>query len=106
VVLQVGIFSRIIAASALTSALPVPADRGSYMSISSSLQPVSGGIASLIAGVVVVQLPSGVLQHFDRLGYILVGTTLVSLVLMIRVDRRIVSEQGPGEIDTAAVVAK
>lgn len=105
VVLQVGIFSRIIAASALTSALPAPADRGAYMAVSSSLQQVSGGIASLIAGLVVVQLPSGTLQHFDWLGYILVGTTLVTLVLMIRVDRRVatLAQTRPGA--TVAVAA-
>jgi predicted MFS family arabinose efflux permease len=109
VVLQIGIFSRIIAASALTSALPDPADRGSYMSISSSLQQVSGGVASLVAGLVVVQQPSGVLQHFDWLGDILVGTTLVTLLLMLRVDRRVAAggrtvalAAGAGATDGAA----
>ncbi len=105
VVLQIGIFSRIIASSALTSGLPAPADRGSYMSISSSLQQVSGGVASLIAGLVVVQSSSGALQHFEWLGYILVGTTLVTLVLMIRVDRRVTANQRPVPPGAGAVAA-
>jgi predicted MFS family arabinose efflux permease len=91
VVLQIGIFSRIISSSALMSALPKPADRGSYMSISSSLQQVSGGLAAVIAGLIVVQIPGGPLLHFDTLGYILVCTTLISLGLMYLINRKIAS---------------
>src|SRR6202041_2890204 len=89
VLLQVGIFSRMISASALMSALPKPADRGSYMSISSSLQQVSGGVAAIVAGLIVVQTPEGPLLHFDTVGYVLVCTTLLSLALMYLIDRRI-----------------
>lgn len=105
VLLQIGIFSRIISASALMSALPEPSDRGAYMSISSSLQQVSGGIAAVVAGLIVVQAPGGELLHFDILGYVLVCTTLVTLTLMYFIDRRIrgaSSGQGQGE----PVVAK
>jgi MFS family permease len=89
ILLQIGIFSRIISSSALLSGLPQAADRGAYMSISSSLQQVSGGVASVVAGLVVVEAPGGELLHFDLLGYVLVCTTLASLTLMYFVDRRI-----------------
>jgi predicted MFS family arabinose efflux permease len=89
VVLQVGIFSRMISASALMSALPKPADRGSYMSISSSLQQVSGGVAAIVAGLIVVQTPEGSLLHFDTVGYVLVCTTLASLTMMYFINRRV-----------------
>jgi len=93
VLMQVGIFSRIISSSALLSALPQPADRGSYMSISSSLQQVAGGVASVIAGMIVVEAPNGELLHFDILGYVLVCTTLVSVVFMYVVGRKIGGER-------------
>jgi predicted MFS family arabinose efflux permease len=89
VLLQIGIFSRMIPSSALMSALPAPADRGAYMSISSSLQQMSGGLAAVISGLIVVQAPEGRLLHFDTVGYVLVCTTLVSLGLMRLVSRRI-----------------
>jgi len=94
VLMQVGIFSRIISSSALLSALPQPADRGSYMSISSSLQQVAGGVASVIAGMIVVEAPNGELLHFDILGYLLVCTTLVSVAFMYFVGRKIDGERG------------
>jgi predicted MFS family arabinose efflux permease len=87
VLLQIGIFSRIISSSALTSALPGPADRGAYMSISSSLQQISGGVASVIGGLIVVQAADGTLLHFDVLGYLLVCSTLACLFLMYFIDR-------------------
>jgi predicted MFS family arabinose efflux permease len=89
VLLQIGIFSRMISASALMSALPRPSDRGSYMSISSSLQQVSGGVAAVVAGLIVVQTPAGPLLHFDTVGYVLVCTTLLSLAMMYLIDRKI-----------------
>jgi predicted MFS family arabinose efflux permease len=89
VLLQIGIFSRMISASALTSALPDPGDRGSYMSVSSSLQQAAGGVAAMLAGMIVVQTPAGTLLHFDALGYVLICTTLISLTLMYFIDRRV-----------------
>jgi MFS family permease len=93
VLLQVGIFSRIISSSALMSALPEPADRGSYMAISSSLQQVAGGIASVVSGSIVSEAPSGELVHFDILGYVLVVTTGITLTLMYFIDRRLRGER-------------
>jgi predicted MFS family arabinose efflux permease len=88
-VLQVGIFSRMISASALMSALPAPADRGSYMSISSSLQQVAGGVASVFSGMLVEEGAGGRLLHFDRVGYVLICTTLITLTLMFFINRKI-----------------
>ncbi|MGB6308570.1 MAG: MFS transporter [Steroidobacteraceae bacterium] len=102
VLLQIGIFSRMISASALMSALPRAADRGSYMSISSSLQQVSGGFAAVVAGLIVVQSPAGPLLHFDTLGYVLVCTTLITLSLMYLIDRRI---RGMNPLPAAAAKA-
>jgi predicted MFS family arabinose efflux permease len=88
-ILNVGIFSRMIASSALISAVPTSADRGSYMSISSSLQQVAGGFASAIGGLIAVQTKEGPLLHFDVLGYVLVVTTLITLTMMYFINRRI-----------------
>jgi predicted MFS family arabinose efflux permease len=82
VLMFVGIFSRMVPSQALMSAIPEKTKRGSFNAVNASVQQISGGIASIIAGVIVEQGPSGDLQHFDRLGYIVVATTLVSLGLM------------------------
>ena len=101
--LQIGIFARMISSSALMSALPKPADRGAYMSISSSLQQVSGGLAAMLGGVLVKQLDGGRLLHFDMLGDVLVCTTLASFVLMHFINRRVmgaVAEASPQPLES------
>jgi predicted MFS family arabinose efflux permease len=89
VLLFVGIFSRIIPSQALLSAIPEITKRGSFNAISASLQQFAGGIASLIAGAVIVQEPSGHLLRFGWLGDIVIGTTLTSLVLMYLIHKRV-----------------
>jgi predicted MFS family arabinose efflux permease len=89
VLMFVGIFSRMIPSQALISAIPEMTKRGSFNAVSASVQQLSGGIASVIAGGVVAQGPGGNLQHFDQLGYIVVGTTLVSLGLMYFVQKAV-----------------
>jgi predicted MFS family arabinose efflux permease len=89
VLMFVGIFSRMIPSRALMSAIPEPTKRGSFNAISASLQQISGGIASVVAGAIVTQGANGNLQHFDHLGYIVVGTTLLSLVLMYFIDKAV-----------------
>lgn len=87
VVMFVGIFSRMIPSQTLMSVIPAPANRGAFMSLSSSLQQVAGGIASVIAGLIVTQGPDGILQHFEVLGYVLVSTTAVTMILMWTIYR-------------------
>jgi len=89
VLLFVGIFSRMIPSQALMSAIPEASKRGSFNAVSASVQQVSGGIASIIAGIVVAQSPAGDLQRFDLLGYVVVATTLLSLGLMYFIQRAV-----------------
>lgn len=85
--LFIAITSRIISASALVSALPSPADRGSYMAVSNSIQQLAGGLAAAIAGLIVVQDQSGRLQHYDLLGYVFTAATVITAIMMHLIDR-------------------
>jgi len=89
VVLFVGISSRMISASALMTAIPQPQDRGAFMSINSSVQQIAGGVAAYVAGMLVVQSKAGPILHYNRLGYVVVGSMLVAVALMYMIDRHI-----------------
>ncbi|HKD46922.1 MAG TPA: MFS transporter [Rhizomicrobium sp.] len=82
VLLFLGIFSRMVPAQALLSAVPDVTKRGAFNAINASLQQFSGGISAAIAGAVIVQQPGGPLKHFNWLGYIVMAVSLVALVLM------------------------
>lgn len=88
-VMFIGIFSRMIPSQALMSAIPAPENRGSFMAVGSSLQQLAGGFAALISGFIVVQNSDGFIEHFDTLGYILVGTSLASAIAMYFISSRV-----------------
>jgi hypothetical protein len=94
VLLFVGIFSRMIPAQSLMSAVPDISKRGAFNAIGASLQQFSGGIASVIAGTIIVQNDGGPLQHFNWLGYIVMTTAVISLMLMRAIHRQ-VNKTGP-----------
>jgi len=87
VLMFVGIFSRMIPSQTLMSVIPEASSRGAFMSVSSSLQQVAGGFASILAGLIVVERPDGVLDHFEVVGYVVLGTALVTLFMMWRIYR-------------------
>jgi predicted MFS family arabinose efflux permease len=86
VILFAGINARMISASALISAIPALPDRGAFMSINASIQQISGGIASFIAGLIVIQSPSGILERYDLLGYVVIGSMVVATGLIYWLD--------------------
>jgi len=87
ILLYIGISSRMISSSALMTAVPEPQDRGAFMSINASVQQIAGGIAAAIAGFIVVQTKTGVLLHYNRLGYVVIGTMTITLVMMYFLNR-------------------
>ncbi|HWT54176.1 MAG TPA: MFS transporter [Rhodocyclaceae bacterium] len=89
VVLFTGIFSRMIPFQALSSAVPDVNQRGAYNAISASIQQLSGGLASVIAGHIVEIGADGKLHNFDVIGYVVVGTSLVCLFLVWRLDQSV-----------------
>ncbi len=88
-VLFLAITCRMISASALISAVPDLADRGAFMSVNASLQQFSGGVASSLAGVIVVQAADGHLQRYDTLGYVVTGVMSLTIALMYPINRAI-----------------
>lgn len=85
-------FSRLIPAQALTSAVPTPADRGAFMAVSSSLQQVFGGMASLTTGLIVSQASDGRILNFHVLGYIVCVVILATYAMMYFVHRRLTEQ--------------
>jgi predicted MFS family arabinose efflux permease len=90
-VLFIGIFSRLIPFQAMVVGVPEASRRGAFNAVSAAIQQLSGGVASLITGHIVVFGDDGRLQHFDTVGYILVATTVVAGFLAWRVHRGLVN---------------
>lgn len=94
VLMMIGIMSRMIPSMALTSSLPQMNDRGAFMSISSSLQQIAGGIAAAIGGMIVVQKDKfSPLEHYDRLGYVILVISVFSVFMIYRVSKLIKAQE-------------
>jgi predicted MFS family arabinose efflux permease len=89
VILFAGIFSRMIPAQALISAVPEPAKRGAFNAVSASLQQFAGAVSAAVAGWLIVQAPNGSLAHFDWLGYLVMGIALLTVALMYLVHKQV-----------------
>jgi predicted MFS family arabinose efflux permease len=98
VLMFVGIFSRMIPSQALMSAIPDPSQRGSFSAVSASVQQLSGGLGSVLAAAIIAQAPDGSLIHFDGLGYIVVTTSIVSLIAMYFVQKSVARQTGKGVV--------
>lgn len=77
-----GVSSRMISSQALLSAVPDAKDRGAFMSINSSVQQVSGGIATMVAGLIIVQSGSGKLENYPLLGMVVSGLMVMTIFMM------------------------
>ena len=80
ILLFMGISSRMIPSSTLTSAIPNVQDRGAFMSINSSLQQIAGGISTMLAGLIIVQkTKDSPLENYPILG--LIGSFFIILTI-------------------------
>jgi predicted MFS family arabinose efflux permease len=94
-----GVTARIISGQAIMSAVPDPAHRGSFMAVNTALSQAAGGVGALIAGMIVVQQPSGALAHYDILGYVVISSMLLVVVMLRPIERAVVAQaqaRGPG----------
>ena len=89
VLMFIGIFSRMIPYQALAAAVPTLAKRGSFNAISAAIQQLAGGLAAVVAGHLVSTGADGKLLGFENVGYVLVATTFVAVLLVRQVDKEI-----------------
>ena len=88
VLLFSGVSSRMISSQALISTIPAPHSRGSFMSISSSLQQLSGGVGAAVAGWIIVAPEHGPLQHMTTVGFLIAMASVITMVMMAALARR------------------
>ncbi len=91
--MMVAIMGRIVPATTLVSAIPDMQDRGAFMSINSSLQQLSGGVAAAFAGTIIVQeTTTSPLKHYDTLALIASIVVFISMFLIYNVSKVIASK--------------
>ncbi|MEJ6980431.1 MFS transporter [Pedobacter sp. P351] len=80
---------RMIPAQAMISNVVASERRGSFMSINSSVQQIFVGIASVMAGLIVIKTPTNAILHYEITGYISIIITLLSIFFVSRLNTRL-----------------
>ncbi|PTN11955.1 MFS transporter [Nitrosomonas aestuarii] len=75
---------RIIPLMALVAACVRPHLRGSFMTFHMSIQQLSAGLGSLLAGSMMVMTVHGEMLHFDTVGMIAAVITVIGILLVTR----------------------
>ena len=82
------ISGRMIPANTIISAVVNPKQRAGFMSLNSAAQSLASGSSAIIAGSIIHQANEyAPLEHYNWVGYIAVGFTLISLWIVRRIKK-------------------
>lgn len=73
---------RIVPAFAIITSTVEPSLRGSFMSVTSCVQQLASGLASLLAGFLIYETSTKALVNYNLVGLIAVGASLISVFLV------------------------
>lgn len=79
---------RFIPAQAMISNVVPLERRGSFMSFNSSVQQIFVGLASVLAGLIVLKMPDNSIQNYEITGYLSMGLILLSILIATMLDRK------------------
>ncbi|MET0462266.1 MAG: MFS transporter [Chitinophagaceae bacterium] len=80
---------RALTAQAMISEVVPPEQRGSFMSFNGCVQQIGTGLASLLAGFIVYDDPSGKIYRYEWLGYISIFVLVITIVMARMTFRKI-----------------
>lgn len=72
---------RMIPAMTMITSTVKPANRGSFMSINSSVQQLSASLASFIAGTIIMENTDGKIEHYNIVGYIAIVAGIIAIFI-------------------------
>lgn len=85
---MVCVSGRFIPALALTSMVIPPERRGRFMSIDVSMRQTGSGLAALVSGSMLGHDSAGRLLHYNRVGYLAAGATVLAIAIAWCLERR------------------
>ncbi len=80
---------RFIPAQAMISHVVPPERRGSFMSFNSSVQQMFVGLASILAGLIVIKMPDNRIEHYEVTGYLSIAIILCSIFIATMLNKKL-----------------
>lgn len=83
---------RMIPANTITTSVVNPEYRAGFMSLNSSAMSIASGSSAALAGAILEKSTTGELVYYERVGYVAIGATFLSLLLVRHLKK--LSQQG------------
>lgn len=80
----IGFGARFVPAMSLITSSVRPKQRGSFMSFNASIQQMAAGLSAFLSGLIIEKTTAGTLLHFDQIGYLAAGATLLCIFIIRR----------------------
>ncbi|MBR9923333.1 MAG: MFS transporter [Bacteroidetes bacterium] len=87
--LLLGNNARSISSSALGTVVPEIEDRGAFMAVDAAMQLAIGGVAAMIAGLIVFQSEEGMINNFPTLGIVVISLMILTSGVMYAINRMV-----------------
>lgn len=79
--------ARFVPAMSLITSSVEPRQRGSFMSINSSVQQLASGLAAFTSGLIVQKAANGQLMHFNLVGILAAVATVISIFVILKLKQ-------------------
>lgn len=77
--------NRGVPANTLISQTALPHQRGGFMSLTSSVQQLSSGLASYFGGLLIAEGPNQTILHYEHVGYLAAAASLIAIPVAMMV---------------------
>lgn len=81
--------ARSISSSALGTVVPEVEDRGAFMAVDAAMQLAIGGMAAMIAGLIVFQSEDGMINNFPTLGLVVISLMVLTSGFIYVINRMV-----------------
>jgi MFS transporter, DHA1 family, inner membrane transport protein len=78
--------------AAIITSTVEPQSRGGFMSLNSALQQLGAALCAFVGGAIISNAPDGKLVHYERVGYVAIGMTV--LAFLIGYGVKVIGEKG------------
>jgi predicted MFS family arabinose efflux permease len=95
IVFMVAMSFRNVSMNTLTSKVPAPHQRASFMSIQSAVQHIASALAAFLSSELLYVLPNGKLEGMTLVAWISISLTLLLPVLMFLLEKRVKALSAP-----------
>ncbi|WP_268036965.1 MFS transporter [Algoriphagus sp. PAP.12] len=89
ILLFIGVNARMVSSVSLATAVPKENERGAFMALDSSIQQLAGGLAAVVAGLILFKSVEGEILYYPYLGLLIVAVMSASVFFVRNIERKI-----------------